>query len=81
MSETGRYHFLSWARRGIGTMLLKVCEEAAHVAGFRRLEMGATLTGVGFYRAHGYQAAGAVDVPLGNGEVLSIIRMTKRLIP
>ena len=44
------------ARRGIGAMILEAWESAAVAAGFRRLEMGATLTGVPFYRAKGYRA-------------------------
>src|SRR5215472_2468428 len=39
-----------WARRGIGGMILEACESAALAAGFTRFEMGATLTGVPFYR-------------------------------
>jgi GNAT superfamily N-acetyltransferase len=35
-----------WARRGVGSRILQVCETAAAAAGFHRLEMGATLTGV-----------------------------------
>src|SRR5207248_11471848 len=35
-----------WARRGIGTIILDACEQAAAAAGFTGLEMGATLTGV-----------------------------------
>lgn len=68
-----------WARRGIGTMILGVCEAAAKAAGFGRLELGATLSGVPFYRAKGYFAIGDVDVPLGQGEVLPIVRMTKAI--
>lgn len=66
-----------WARRGIGSMILEACEEAAKSAGFTRLEMGATLTGVPFYRAKGYVASEHVEVPLANGESLPIVRMTK----
>ena len=66
-----------WARRGIGSMILGACEEAAKTAGFARLEMGATLTGVPFYRAKGYIAAEHLEVPLANGESLPIVRMTK----
>ena len=66
-----------WARRGIGGMILEACEEAAKTAGFTRLEMGATLTGVPFYRAKGYIAAQHLEVPLANGESLPIVRMTK----
>ena len=44
----------AWARRGLGSRILEVCEAAAASAGFRRLEMGATLTGVPLYLARGY---------------------------
>jgi GNAT superfamily N-acetyltransferase len=67
----------TWARRGIGGMILEACETAAGAAGFRRLEMGATLTGVPFYRAKGYAELEAVDVPLGGGLTLPIVRMGK----
>jgi GNAT superfamily N-acetyltransferase len=66
-----------WARRGIGSMILEACENAAVEAGFGRLEMGATLSGVAFYRAKGYVRAESQAVPLGNGETLAIIRMAK----
>jgi len=66
-----------WARRGIGSMILEACENAAVEAGFTRLEMGATLSGVAFYRAKGYVRAESQAVPLGNGETLAIIRMAK----
>ncbi len=69
----------AWARRGIGGMILDACEAAATAAGFRRLEMGATLTGVPFYRAKGYVELEATDVPLEDGLTLPIIRMGKRV--
>ena len=55
------------------------CEAAAREAGFSRLEMGATLTGVPFYRAKGYEALEELAVPLPGGESLPIVRMGKRL--
>jgi GNAT superfamily N-acetyltransferase len=66
-----------WARRGIGAMILEACEKAAREAGFTRLEMGATLSGVAFYRAKGYAAIENQEVPLGNGASLPIVRMAK----
>jgi GNAT superfamily N-acetyltransferase len=67
----------AWARRGIGGMILEACEVAARAAGFRRLEMGATLTGVPFYRAKGYEELERVEAPLGDGMTLPIVRMGK----
>ena len=66
-----------WARRGIGAAILDACERAAVAAGFTRLEMGATLTGVPFYLAKGYRAVEDMAVPLPDGEVLAIVRMEK----
>ncbi|HEX3353714.1 MAG TPA: GNAT family N-acetyltransferase [Terriglobales bacterium] len=68
----------AWARRGIGSMILEACESAALAAGFTRFEMGATLTGVPFYRARGYAALENLEVPLGDGEALPIVWMEKR---
>jgi GNAT superfamily N-acetyltransferase len=68
----------SWARRGIGGLILDACENAAREAGFTRLEMGATLTGVPFYEKKRYVACERLAVPLVSGESLPIIRMTKQ---
>lgn len=67
----------AWARRGIGTVILEACERAACSAGFTRLEMGATLTGVPFYRARGYEELERIEVPLDNGVSMPIVRMGK----
>jgi len=68
-----------WARRGIGTLILEACEKAATAAGFTRFEMGATLTGVPLYRARGYRELEPLEVPMGEGLTLPIVRMEKRL--
>jgi len=41
--------------------------------------MGATLSGVPFYRAKGYNVLENLEVPLRDGESLPIVRMAKRL--
>src|SRR5580692_5302257 len=68
-----------YARRGIGTLILEACENAARAAGFTRLEMGATLRGVAFYRANGSPPLENLRVPLSNGEMLPIVRMSKEI--
>jgi GNAT superfamily N-acetyltransferase len=70
-----------WARRGIGGLILEACENAARDAGFTRLEMGATLSGVAFYRAKGYVEIENQLVPLGKGELLRIVKMAKSFTP
>jgi GNAT superfamily N-acetyltransferase len=66
-----------WARQGIGTLILEACEKAAAKAGFTRFEMGATLTGIPLYEACGYSALENLEVPLGKGLSLPIVRMGK----
>ncbi len=61
-------------------MILEACENAAREAGFTRLEMGATLSGVAFYRAKGYAEIERQNAPLSNGETLEIVRMVKRWV-
>ncbi|MBX9604424.1 MAG: GNAT family N-acetyltransferase [Bryobacteraceae bacterium] len=66
-----------WARQGVGTLILEACEAAAMAAGFRRFEMGATLTGEKLYRLRGYREVERMEVPLPNGAALPVIRMVK----
>jgi GNAT superfamily N-acetyltransferase len=68
----------AWARRGVGTMILEACENAARAAGFTRYEMGATLTGAKLFGAKGYVAVKPISIPLVNGETLPVIHMEKR---
>ena len=67
-----------YARQGLGTLILKHCEDAARQAGFTTLEMGSTLTGVPLYTLKGYQPRENVLVPLPNGESLPIVHMVKK---
>jgi GNAT superfamily N-acetyltransferase len=69
----------AWSRRGLGTRLLHACEQAAWEAGFRRCEMGATLSGVPLYERHGYHRLADIRVDLPGGERLPIVRMEKVL--
>ncbi|MBV8631246.1 MAG: GNAT family N-acetyltransferase [Silvibacterium sp.] len=66
-----------WARRGIGSKILDLCENAARAAGFTRFEMGATLTGVPLYARHGYIEIERFGLPLPSGDSLTVVRMLK----
>ena len=68
-----------WVRQGIASRILEACEKAAGEAGFTRLEMGATLSGVAFYRAKGYVEVEGEAVTLENGETLAIVKMAKQI--
>jgi len=66
-----------FARRGLGSLILKRVEDEAAAAGFKRYEMGSTLTGVPLYLLKGYVEVERIAVPLGNGEALPVVKMTK----
>jgi GNAT superfamily N-acetyltransferase len=58
-------------RKGVGRLILSLCESAAKAEGFARMELMATMAGVPLYRACGYEAMeevvddrGGVGVPL-----------------
>jgi GNAT superfamily N-acetyltransferase len=65
------------ARQGVGAAILSACEAAATKAGFTALELGATLTGLPFYRRYGYKPIERRDAPLPSGESLAIVAMRK----
>lgn len=68
-----------FARRGVGRMILTLCEDAARAAGFRRAEMMATLAGEPLYRAMGYLPVEAVQSAPINGVTVPLVRMEKPL--
>jgi GNAT superfamily N-acetyltransferase len=67
----------AYARQGLGTLILARVEAEAVSAGFRRFEMGSTLTGVKLYRLRGYAEVERIDVPLANGETVPVVKMVK----
>jgi GNAT superfamily N-acetyltransferase len=66
-----------FARMGLGSLILKAAEDAAVAAGFRRFEMGSTLTGVALYTLKGYTEVERVQVPVGDGQQIEVVRMVK----
>lgn len=68
-----------FARRGIGRLILSLCEEAARQAGFHRAEMMATLAGEPLYRACGYAEIERVTAPPTGGIAVPLVRMGKPL--
>jgi GNAT superfamily N-acetyltransferase len=66
-----------FARMGLGSLLLQAAEQAALQEGFTRFEMGSTLSGVPLYTLKGYEALEEIDVPVGEGRSISVVRMAK----
>jgi GNAT superfamily N-acetyltransferase len=66
-----------FARMGLGSLILAAAEDAAAEQGFRRFEMGSTLTGVTLYTSKGYREVSRVLVPVSRGEEIEVVRMVK----
>jgi GNAT superfamily N-acetyltransferase len=69
----------AWSRRGIGSRLMDACVAAARAAGFRTLELAATLPGEPLYRAFGFRELERVEAPMADGNVLPIVRMARAI--
>ena len=69
----------SFARRGVGRAILDACLDAARAAGFRRVELAATLPGVPFYRAFGFEERETLEAPMPVGFGLPVVRMERGL--
>lgn len=67
------------ARHGIGTIILKRCEEEARSFGFLCLELMATLPGVRLYAKHGYTAGSPLQYELAPGLNIEFVPMLKTL--
>jgi N-acetylglutamate synthase-like GNAT family acetyltransferase len=70
----------TWARRGIGKMLIQYCETEAIKNGFAAMELGATLPGEPLYLAMGYKSISNIIVDMPDGEKLAVVKMRKALI-
>lgn len=70
----------AYARRGLGRRLYQECEAAARAAGFRSLELMATLPGEPLYVALGFAAVERVVVSLGGVDV-PFTRMMRSIGP
>lgn len=67
------------ARKGVGRALLHHCEAQARQHGFMRIEMMATLPGVKFYRATGYEDREPFLQETPEGITIPFLRMEKML--
>ena len=73
------YTHPQWVRRGIGSLLIRLGEEAAKAAGFTRIALGSTLAGEPLYLAHGYAEVRRETFRGENGANNLIITMEKNL--
>lgn len=72
------YTHPTFIRRGVGRLILRLCEDAARLEGFTRVELMATLAGEPLYRACGYIVIGEISDASG-GVPVPLLRMGKNL--
>jgi GNAT superfamily N-acetyltransferase len=65
-------------RKGVGRLILSLCEEATRAAGFTRVELMATMAGEPLYRACGYEPCERLMDDRG-GVAVPLLRMCKSL--
>jgi GNAT superfamily N-acetyltransferase len=65
-----------YIRRGVGRLVLSLCESAAAAEGFRTLELMATMAGVPLYAAYGFEPVEHVE-DTSTGIAIPLIRMSK----
>jgi len=73
------YTHPDFARRGVGRLILQLCEAAARAEGFRRVELMATLSGRALYSQCGYQDIEAIEDARG-GAPVPLVRMGKAIV-
>lgn len=72
------YTHPSFIRRGVGRLILTLCEDAARAEGFTNVELMATMAGEPLYRACGFEAVEEV-VDNRGGAGVPLLRMRKAL--
>ena len=69
------------ARRGLGTKLLRIAEDHARGRGATMINIQASLAGVPFYRASGFEELGRGEALLMTGQSMPCVFMRKLLQP
>lgn len=72
------YTHPDFARRGVGRLILRLCEDAARAEGFKRLELMGTMSGRPLYESYGFQAIEEI-VDARGGAAVPLTRMGKAI--
>jgi GNAT superfamily N-acetyltransferase len=72
------YTLPAFTRRGVGRLILSLCESAAAAEGFTRLELMSTLSGLPLYTSAGFEVIEEVEDASG-GVLVPLLRMGKRV--
>jgi len=67
----------AWARRGIGRSIMAACERAIVEAGFRTVDIVATLAGEPLYASFGYAVVERYEIPMAGELNLPLVRISR----
>ncbi|MCZ6672817.1 MAG: GNAT family N-acetyltransferase [Verrucomicrobia bacterium] len=68
-----------YARQGIGSAIMKECEDALIAMGFAHVEISATLVGEPLYAKFGYKSVEHYEIPLEGAKPMDVVKMTKTI--
>jgi GNAT superfamily N-acetyltransferase len=72
------YTHPSWARKGIGSLVMRLSETAARKLGFKKCELMATQSGKLLYETQGYKSIEDILYETETGKTVPMIRMEKK---
>ncbi|MBD1584575.1 GNAT family N-acetyltransferase [Pseudoalteromonas sp. S16_S37] len=69
----------SYARQGLGSVLMRECEKEARARGFKALELMATLPGIKLYKRHGFIGEKTIEYPVTETLSITFVPMKRDL--
>lgn len=69
----------NWARQGVGSYTMEICQQAARDAGFNKMTLGSTLAGQALYEHYGFKEVERRMEVADNGVEVPVITMIKDL--
>jgi GNAT superfamily N-acetyltransferase len=73
------YTHPDFTRRGVGRLILELCERAAAAEGFTRMQLHATLAGLPLYRAYGFEPLEEMTID-SDGVPIPCVHMVKPIV-
>ena len=73
------YTHPSWIRKGVGSLVITLGENAARESGFKKCELMATLSGELLYEAKGYKSTKNILYKTDSGKTVPMVRMEKEI--
>ena len=71
------YTHPEWIRKGVGSLVINLGEEAAKNLGFKKCELMATQSGIPLYKNNGYKPIENVIYTASSGKTVPMVRMEK----